>query len=82
MECQAAGMVGGRIEPGNCCLQVLRLTEMTLLRNAMVGVAGVSGLSVEQRKRLTIGVELAANPSILFLDEPTTGHTVCILVIK
>lgn len=44
----------------SCCnlLQVLELTEMTLLRNAIVGEAGVSGLGVEQRKRLTIGVEL------------------------
>lgn len=33
-----------------------------------------SGLNVEQRKRLTIGVELAAKPQLLlFLDEPTSG---------
>jgi ABC-type multidrug transport system ATPase subunit len=32
------------------------------------------GLNVEQRKRLTIGVELAAKPDLLlFLDEPTSG---------
>ncbi|KAG6949234.1 hypothetical protein JG688_00014717 [Phytophthora aleatoria] len=31
------------------------------------------GSSVEQMKRLTIGVELAAQPSVLFLDEPTSG---------
>ncbi|KAG3061861.1 hypothetical protein PI125_g24629 [Phytophthora idaei] len=28
---------------------------------------------MEQMKRLTIGVELAAQPSVLFLDEPTSG---------
>ncbi|EGZ13044.1 pleiotropic drug resistance protein ABC superfamily [Phytophthora sojae] len=33
----------------------------------------VRGSSQEQMKRLTIGVELAAQPSILFLDEPTSG---------
>ena len=33
----------------------------------------MSGLSVEQRKRLTIAVELVANPSIVFMDEPTSG---------
>jgi ATP-binding cassette subfamily G (WHITE) protein 2 (SNQ2) len=34
----------------------------------------VSSLGVEQKKRLTIGVELAAKPSLLlFLDEPTSG---------
>ena len=33
-----------------------------------------TGLNVEQRKRLTIGVELAAKPQLLlFLDEPTSG---------
>jgi ABC-type multidrug transport system ATPase subunit len=33
-----------------------------------------TGLNVEQRKRLTIGVELAAKPALLlFLDEPTSG---------
>ena len=36
-------------------------------------MAGVSGLSTEQRKRLTIAVELVANPSIMFMDEPTSG---------
>ena len=38
-----------------------------------VGLPGISGLSVEQRKRLTIAVELVANPSIIFMDEPTSG---------
>uniref|UniRef100_K3WZI3 ABC transporter domain-containing protein n=1 Tax=Globisporangium ultimum (strain ATCC 200006 / CBS 805.95 / DAOM BR144) TaxID=431595 RepID=K3WZI3_GLOUD len=33
----------------------------------------IRGRSVEQMKRLTIGVELAAQPSVLFLDEPTSG---------
>ncbi|KAG2789215.1 hypothetical protein JG687_00013273 [Phytophthora cactorum] len=33
----------------------------------------VCGASMEQLKRLTVGVELAAQPSILFLDEPTSG---------
>ncbi|KAG7401123.1 hypothetical protein PHYBOEH_002681 [Phytophthora boehmeriae] len=33
----------------------------------------IRGSSSEQMKRLTIGVELAAQPSVLFLDEPTSG---------
>ena len=39
-----------------------------------VGIPGATGLSVEQRKRLTIAVELVANPSIVFMDEPTSGE--------
>ncbi|MBA0807504.1 hypothetical protein Gohar_023308 [Gossypium harknessii] len=60
------------------CLQmfvkeVMELVELTPLRQALVGLPGVSGLSLEQRKRLTIAVELVANPSIIFMDEPTSG---------
>jgi ABC-type multidrug transport system ATPase subunit len=54
--------------------QVMDLVELAPLRNALVGLPGVSGLSVEQRKRLTIAVELVANPSIIFMDEPTSGE--------
>ncbi|XAR64951.1 Iron-chelate-transporting ATPase [Bertholletia excelsa] len=53
--------------------EVIVLVELSPLRNALVGLPGVDGLSTEQRKRLTIAVELVANPSIIFMDEPTTG---------
>ena len=55
-------------------VQVMELVELIPLRNALVGLPGVSGLSVEQRKRLTIAVELVANPSAVFMDEPTSGE--------
>ena len=42
-------------------------------QGALVGIPGENGLSVEQRKRLTIAVELVANPSVIFMDEPTSG---------
>ena len=42
--------------------QVEGLVELLPLRDALVGVPGINGLSVEQRKRLTIAVELVANP--------------------
>ncbi|KAG9445118.1 hypothetical protein H6P81_016458 [Aristolochia fimbriata] len=53
--------------------EVLDLVELRPLKNAMVGSPGLSGLSTEQRKRLTIAVELVSSPSIIFMDEPTTG---------
>eukprot|EP00250_Pteridium_aquilinum_P018469 c24104_g2_i1 orf=1121-3331(+) len=53
--------------------EVMELVELTLLRDALVGLPGIDGLSTEQRKRLTIAVELVANPSIIFMDEPTSG---------
>lgn len=53
--------------------EVMELMELTNLKDAIVGLPGISGLSIEQRKRLTIAVELVANPSIIFMDEPTTG---------
>ncbi|ESK91360.1 multidrug resistance protein cdr1 [Moniliophthora roreri MCA 2997] len=53
--------------------EVIRLLGMEEYADAIVGVPG-EGLNIEQRKRLTIGVELAAKPQLLlFLDEPTSG---------
>ncbi|KAI6713789.1 hypothetical protein JHW43_003729 [Diplocarpon mali] len=52
---------------------IIDLLEMHDIENTLIGSTG-AGLSVEQRKRLTIGVELVSKPSILiFLDEPTSG---------
>ncbi|KAA3457774.1 ABC transporter G family member 38 [Gossypium australe] len=53
--------------------EVMELIELKPLRDALVGFPNVNGLSIEQRKRLTIAVELVANPSIIFMDEPTSG---------
>lgn len=51
--------------------EVIKMLNMEEFAEAIVGIPG-EGLNVEQRKLLTIGVELAAKPKLLlFLDEPT-----------
>ncbi|GAA5926233.1 hypothetical protein JCM3775_000963 [Rhodotorula graminis] len=53
--------------------EVIQLLELEDMADAMIGFPGF-GLSVEGRKRVTIGVELASKPQLLlFLDEPTSG---------
>ena len=52
---------------------VLSMLELLPLENTMIGNVEIGGMSFEQKKRVSIAVELAANPAILFLDEPTTG---------
>ncbi|ORX75152.1 ABC transporter G family protein [Basidiobolus meristosporus CBS 931.73] len=53
---------------------VLKMMEMQHLGDALIGMLEAGqGISVEERKRLTIGMELVAKPTILFLDEPTSG---------
>jgi len=62
---------------------VLRLLELNDVRDRCVG-GGEGGLSPGQLKRVTMGVELVANPSVLFLDEPTTAldSTTALHIVK
>ena len=53
--------------------QMMELVELTPLRRLLVGSPAETGLSVEQRKRLSIAVELISNPAIVLMDEPTSG---------
>ncbi|GFF84984.1 brefeldin A resistance protein [Aspergillus udagawae] len=52
--------------------RIIDLLELRDISDALIGVPG-AGLSIEQRKRVTLGVELVAKPTLLFLDEPTSG---------
>lgn len=61
------------------------IRELGLEECADVVVGGplLKGLSGGQRKRTSVGVELATDPSLLLLDEPTTGldsHSACNLI--
>ncbi|KAF8937718.1 ABC-2 type transporter-domain-containing protein [Dissophora ornata] len=54
--------------------EIIKILEMESIADAIIGTTESGfGISVEERKRLTIGVELVAKPKLLFLDEPTSG---------
>ncbi|XP_072553441.1 broad substrate specificity ATP-binding cassette transporter ABCG2 [Salminus brasiliensis] len=56
--------------------KVERLIEelgLTKVADSRVGTQLIRGISGGERKRTNIGMELIIDPSVLFLDEPTTG---------
>lgn len=52
---------------------VIATLDLSDIRDFKIGSKFSGGLTTEQVKRVTIGVELAANPAIVFADEPTSG---------
>ncbi|KAI9003965.1 P-loop containing nucleoside triphosphate hydrolase protein [Hyaloraphidium curvatum] len=53
--------------------EIIRELGLTDCQNTKVGDPQTGGISGGQRKRVSIAIELIANPAILFLDEPTSG---------
>jgi len=64
---------------GSCVLQmefvddVLGLLGLREIRHVQIGDERKRGISGGQRKRVNIGMEMCADPTVLFLDEPTSG---------
>ncbi|CAE7433358.1 WBC30 [Symbiodinium sp. CCMP2592] len=52
---------------------VLNVMQLLDVQHSLVGNVETRGISGGQRKRVNIGLELAARPTILMLDEPTSG---------
>ncbi|XP_078061052.1 broad substrate specificity ATP-binding cassette transporter ABCG2 isoform X2 [Mustelus asterias] len=53
--------------------QVIKELGLTKVADSKVGTMFIRGVSGGERKRTNIGMELIIDPSVLFLDEPTTG---------
>ncbi len=53
--------------------EVIRLVGLMKVRHSIIGNEEQRGISGGERKRVNIGLELVAQPSVLFLDEPTSG---------
>ncbi|KAI8322724.1 P-loop containing nucleoside triphosphate hydrolase protein [Martensiomyces pterosporus] len=52
---------------------VLRQLRLTHVKDTKIGGYGERGVSGGERKRASIGTELVTDPSILVLDEPSSG---------
>lgn len=46
---------------------------MNRCADTIIGNNFIRGISGGERRRTSIGVELITDPSMIFLDEPTTG---------
>ena len=52
---------------------LIKYLRLEKCRNTIIGSDTIRGVSGGERKRVSIGNEIIGNPSLLFLDEPTTG---------
>ncbi|XP_022742777.1 putative white-brown complex homolog protein 30 isoform X1 [Durio zibethinus] len=53
--------------------RVIESLGLQAVRDSLVGTVEKRGISGGQRKRVNVGLEMVMEPSLLILDEPTTG---------
>ena len=62
-----------REERENLVNEIILTLGLKECKDTLVGDKKHKGLSGGEKRRLSVGLQLISNPSILFLDEPTTG---------
>ena len=60
------------------------ISEVRLQSSAdtIVGDSKVRGISGGERRRLSIACELISSPNLIFLDEPTSGTLLCLILSR
>jgi ATP-binding cassette subfamily G (WHITE) protein 1 len=61
--------------------QIISILRLTKAANTIIGSTTIKGISGGERKRTALSMEMVTNPSILFLDEPTSGNSSTILPV-
>lgn len=51
--------------------RILKQLDLLHVADSPIGTAFVRGISGGERRRVSVGVEMIRDPSVLFLDEPT-----------
>ena len=60
-------------QPTKWSQEIIDKLKLRKCADTKIGGTFVRGISGGEKKRTSIGVELVSSPSLLFLDEPTTG---------
>ena len=68
----------GEPTPAEVADGVVAELGLTEAAHTVIGNWHMRGVSGGQRRRVVIGCELVVSPSLIFLDEPTSGATCCV----